>query len=349
MLEVIERYADVMDGFQIDFMRQPILFQEGRAQDGSAYLTQMIREVRNALDAVEQQQGRRIGLIVRIPPSLANCAWSGIALPQWVGEGLVDVVIPSAGMTLTHDVPYTEFEALDSTNKIDIGIAVFPRTQFAYPMVRQPTDTSYTGVVGRDVSPAQLRGAVNSAATAGATLIEFYNVNLPLDEYGRSLVLAAGAPMAGDRVYAVTPAYYLDHTDTYEYRKQVPMVLDAGHTGVMDIQVGEAHAAGDATSIQLRLGLRGVGNKSVGLRVAVNGSVLFEGPLHGRSQVVPVTGKRRRPSSLHPGDPQSYLHIPVSDLSLLKSGGNRLSFTLSSEDARALIEIVEVQIAYYDD
>ena len=348
MLEVIERYADVMDGFQIDFMRQPILFQEGHAQDGSAYLTQMIREVRKALDVAEQQRGRSIGLIVRVPPSLANCAWSGISLEQWIEEGLVDVVIPSAGMTLTHDVPYEAFRAPESPSGVRLGIAVFPRTQFAWPMVREPSVASYSGVVGRNVSPAQLKGAVNNAAVTGATLVEFYNVNLPLDEYGRSLVMAAGAPMAGDRVYAVTPAYYLDHTDTFEYRKQVPLILSVGESADIRLNIGEEVSTAGVKEMQLRLGLRGIGDTNRRLKVGLNGSVVFDGPPDG-GNLVRVSGRRSRPSSLHPDDPQGYLHIPITDYSVLNPGMNRLTLMMAAEDVRGLLEVVEVQLACFSE
>ena len=346
MLEVIERYADVMDGFQIDFMRQPIMFKEGRAEEGAELVTQMIREVRTALDKVEAQQGRAMGLMVRVPPTLENCDWSGIDIKRWVQEGLVDVVIPSPGMTQAHDIPYSEFGDLDGEGGFVVGAAVFPRTQFAWPMSRDAQSSTYSGVVGREVSPEQLRGAMSAAAYQGASVIEFYNVNLPLDDYGRTLVMAADSPMSGDRVYSVTPAYYLDHTDTYEYRKQVPKVLEVGEPATLNFYLGdEQFGAGD---VMLRLGIRGVGNPSMRIEVQVNGVGVFDGLATG-PEVVSVTGKRSRPSSLHPDDPQAYLHIPIKDSTMLKPGENRVTVKTTSDDVRALIEVVEAQLACFSD
>lgn len=344
--EVIDRYGDVMDGLQIDFMRQPVLFPAGRGKAGAALITQFISHVREALSEAEARHGRTLPLMVRVPPTLRNCAWAGLEVEHWMQAGLVDIVIPSAGMTLNHDVPYGRFEAMADGTGVEIGAAVFPRTQFTWPPVREPDLATYSGAGSREVTPAQLRGAVNNARAAGVDIIEFYNVDLPLNEYGRSLVLAAAESMRGERIYAVTPAYYLDSTDTYEPRKQVPLVLEAGEQAAVNLAIGEQPHSTNVKMALLRLGLRGVGDTSRGLLVRLNESTIFDGPLDN-GMYIPVTGKRSRPSRLHPPDPQAYLHIRLPDLSMMRLGNNQLELTFVAEDDRALFEIVEAQLFFY--
>lgn len=348
MLEVIDRYGDLMDGFQIDFMRQPILFPAGHDEAGAELVTEMLREVRAALDTAEVEYGRSMALIVRVPPSLEGCAWSGLDVATWVGESLVDVVIPAAGMTLNHDIDYAAFAQLETSEKPPaIGASVFPRTQFTWPMFEGPDAESYEGTGERKVTLAQLRGAVNNALAAGVEMIEVYNVDMPLDESGKAFVQALAKPMEGDRIYAVTPAYYLDHTDTYEPRKQIPLMLEGNQPADIYLTVGETGLEGHRPAPRLRLGLRGVEIGRQNLRLQLNGDDVFMGILN-ESVCMPVTGKRSRPSGLHPDVPQVYFQVPLPEDASLKSGLNTLKITFVADDQRALLEIVEVQLGLFD-
>lgn len=344
--EVVARYADVMDGLQLDMTRHPILFAAGQATTNAPLLTEMMRKVRNTLDEAGREQGRYLPLMVRVPPSIRNCHWAGIEIERWIREGIVDVVMPSAGMTLAHDTPYDTFAAIASPAGAQIAGAIFPRTQFAWPMTPKPTAADYAGVVNRKSSFEQIRGAVNNASTAGISIIEFYNVNLPLDTYGSDAIRAAAQPQKHTRVYAVTPAYYLDHTDTYEYAKQIPATVESNKPKTLTLHVGESFDGSTSAPVMLRLGLRGISDMPMPLRVSINDEPVYDGTLPSASYIK-VTGKRSRPSRLHPSDPTGYLHIALPNPEVLKQGINEIRIDLQADNTLALLEIVELQIAVF--
>lgn len=342
--EVIDRHGDLIDGFMIDFLRQPILFPPGRAEAGAPYVTEFVREVRRALDAASAKSGRELPLIVRVPTSLRACGWVGLDVAAWASEGLIDVVIPAATMTLNHDVDYRSFAALTSPDGGPVvGGTVLPRTQFTWQMTATPDAASYSGTGYRETTPAHVRGAVMNARAGGAEVIEFYNINLPLSDAGRALVDAAAAPRSGPRIYAVTPAYYLDHTHTYEDRKQVPATLSPGDPQTLTLTVGESISS--TADVHLRFGLRGIAETDRSLSVTLNGHDLGTFQLDADS-VLAVTGTRSRPSSLHPADPDAYLQMAV-DPKHLRRGENTLKVDLLAAGVRAVVEVVEVQLAVF--
>ncbi|MBL9200781.1 MAG: hypothetical protein JNL39_09760, partial [Opitutaceae bacterium] len=112
ILEVIGRYADLMDGLELDFNRFQIFFPPGTAADHAHLITDMLVQVRARLDEVAARQGRPLPLVVRVPPTLKNCTWSGLAVEEWLGRRLIQTIIPAQTMTLAHDMPVDEFVRL---------------------------------------------------------------------------------------------------------------------------------------------------------------------------------------------------------------------------------------------
>jgi len=345
MREVIERYGDVMDGLQIDFTRHPYLFPREHVEARAPLLTEMVAQVRAALDAAGRAHGKDLPLMVRVPPTVRNCRWAGIEIERWVAEGLIDVVLPSASMTLSHD-SLDEFAALARPHGVRVGGAVFPRAQYAWPVSPDATADDFTGDTGRDSSAAQLRGAAAGMLASGATIIELYNFNLPLNADGRAALDAVAHPMRGDRVYAVTPAYYLDHTDTYENRKQIPADLRAGEPTTLNLTIGETEVA-STTRCVLRLGFHGVSPDALlGLNVTLNDAELFTGSLGG--SLIPVTGRATGPTRQHPSPATTYLQVAIeSPDAVLRQGTNVLRLTLTANDARAMAQLVEAQLAVF--
>ncbi|MFC1525718.1 hypothetical protein ACFL6X_02785 [Candidatus Latescibacterota bacterium] len=86
--EAIEAGAD---GVSMDLAVYPPFF--GDPEDGAPVMTQLIRQVRAMLDEAEEQQGRHLELMVRVP------AWDAGALgldwQTWMKEGLLDYIIPT--------------------------------------------------------------------------------------------------------------------------------------------------------------------------------------------------------------------------------------------------------------
>ena len=61
----------------------------------ASYITQFVREVRAAMDQMEQRLGRRLETSYHVADSPERCREFGLDLKTWVDEGLVDVLIPT--------------------------------------------------------------------------------------------------------------------------------------------------------------------------------------------------------------------------------------------------------------
>ena len=89
--EAIRNYD--LDGFDLDFCRQPSLFKKGEAANGGPLITQLLREIRAELDAKGKTAGRKLSLSVRVPPDIEANRKVGIDVRDWIKEGLVQIVV----------------------------------------------------------------------------------------------------------------------------------------------------------------------------------------------------------------------------------------------------------------
>lgn len=111
--EVIQEYD--LDGVDLDFCREPLLFKRGETKQGVALINEMMRAVRAELDAKGRAQGRKLFFSVRVPPSVEASLGAGIDVATWITEGLVDIVIvadPSRRLTTKFRLPIERFREL---------------------------------------------------------------------------------------------------------------------------------------------------------------------------------------------------------------------------------------------
>jgi hypothetical protein len=332
--EIIERYADLMDGVELDFNRVQVLFPRGKAQERAGLITDMLAAVRQRLDERGKAVGRRFSLFVRVPPALKNCRWAGLDVETWMRKRLVDVLIPAQLMTLAHDMPIDEFAALANPGGCKIVAALYPRTSWMWP-----PGSNYAAPATRTATVELLRGAAINARRMGASGIQLYNFAIPpfMASLPALADMASPAIPAKPRSYAITPAYYLDHEDSYEYRKQIPLRLADGKPSTMRLFVGEDLSAQDNAKLNcvLRLGLAGAEPKSH-IAITINGQGFHSGPLG--KLLVPTTGRlpRKQPA------PTAYVQWNVEQLSAFRQGWNDISVTVNG-GAKAAVQVMEVQ------
>lgn len=89
--EQLEKY-EMIDGFDMDFMRFPVYFKTGEGPQNAHLITQLVRDVRAKVDSVSNVRGKKILLSVRVPFTMEGCTMKGLDVRQWVKEGLVDFV-----------------------------------------------------------------------------------------------------------------------------------------------------------------------------------------------------------------------------------------------------------------
>jgi hypothetical protein len=335
IFEAMDRYADLMDGIELDFNRFQIFFPPGTASQNAHHITAMLEKVRERLNAIGDEQHRPLQLVVRVPPAMPNCTWAGLDVATWMKRRLIDVIIPAQVMTLSHDMPIDEFVRLGKPEGIEVIGSIYGRAGYNWPFSAEHTREAYAAEVSRTPSAAQFLGAALNQRYLGASGHQIYNYILHTDE----AAVTALSTLKGDRRYLVTQGYFHDREDTYEYRKQLPAVLKPGAKIALRLLIGQNVSQAAA---YLRLGLYGA-NKAyddVALAVQINGQPLHEGS--AAKQLVVTTGTRHGNGS-HPPPTEAYVQWPLTGAVLLREGWNTIDVTLTS--STKLLQLTETEIA----
>lgn len=337
IFEVIARYEALLDGVELDFNRFQMIFPKDKGYERGHLVTGMIAQVRTRLDEAAARQGRPLYLFVRVPPSLKDCHRMGYRIEDWMSPRIVDVILPSQLMTLAHDMPVKELVDLCAPAGVQVVPSLYPRTSYMWPFQRDHKPGAYPGPANRDVSPELWRGAVANYRQQGATNFQLFNFNLPADEWIHTILrdsnpsppsrLAARA----NKIFAITPGYYLDHTDTYEYRKQIPVPLREGAPTAITIQVGEDYTdpsrKAEVDFCALRVGVKkGVPLTGWSIEIQSNGMRLHNGLVDGL--LVETDGAL------------AYLQVPIRDLAALYTGTNTLRFLISGLPEASVEEVL---------
>lgn len=112
--------------------------------------------------------------------------------------------------------------------------------------------------------------------------------------------------------------------------------LEAQALARWDLTGHESHTPAEATVT--------VARESSG-RIEVNGEVVFQGLLSD-VEMIPVTGSTSSAgTNLHPPRPAWYLHVPITDPSILVTGENQILLTIFSGQIPLLVEL---QLAVFD-
>lgn len=333
IFEAMDRYADLMDGFELDFNRFQIFFPPGEAPKHAHLITEMLAAAHRHLQGIAAAQGRPLRLIVRVPPTLRNCAWSGLDVAEWVKCRLIEAVIPAQVMTLAHDMPIDEFVRLAQPAGCEVIGSLYGRSGYIWPFSPRHDTAAYAAEVSRTPSAPQFLGAALNQSHLGATGLQIYNLILHTQpEIARALTTQRGT-----RRYLVTQPYFHDHADTYEYRKQLPVPLRPGEVSALRLLIGEEPAEAHAW---LRLGLHGANQsyRDISLSVQVNRHGVHTGTA---DPFIVVTTGRRHGIAACPAT-EAYAQWPVP-AKFLQPGWNEIHITL--EHAPQPLQLVETEIA----
>ena len=185
---------------------------------------------------------------------------------------------------------------------------------------------------------------VASAGAMAAANFELYNFNLPTsatETEGIKLVASAG----GDRVYGITPRYWIDTTYAFEPVKQLPARLEAGESIDLTLCIGEDPTV-EPIEAALRIGIDSTVKKvsSLPLMISINGQQVYDGLLS--QQLTMITGKiDGRGWRNHPPPVTGYVQVPIDRPSVLNQGANRITLKLGNGSADDRFSIVsEVQL-----
>jgi hypothetical protein len=195
VLELIEEqialYGDLIDGFQLDWMRFP-RHLSGTPEEVWAkreIVTDFVGRVR----AILATAGRPISLAARVPTTPAGCRQLGFDIAAWAAQGMLDLLVICPFLTTEWQVPVAPFRDLMGERQVPI----YSGFDFGF---------------GHQVHfPESLRGICSSLYDTGADGI--YVFNFPCwTEY-----------------LAARPYHWLDGLDTPAGASKKPLLLAADH------------------------------------------------------------------------------------------------------------------------
>ncbi len=89
--EQLDRY-DMIDGYDLDFMRFIVYFKSGTGPQNAPLMTQLIRDIRKKADEVSKRRGKKILLSARVAPTVEENMMKGLDIRTWLKEGLLDFI-----------------------------------------------------------------------------------------------------------------------------------------------------------------------------------------------------------------------------------------------------------------
>jgi hypothetical protein len=345
ILEFIDRYKDILDGVQLDFMRHPLYFTPPHGMESAHLITEMVSQVRQRLDELSEEQGKPYYLFVRVPSTIRDAKWAGLEVDKWISDRLVDVVTPALIYDLSNNMPVDEFVELakKSGAKIYPNIILGAKYTGSRPFEEVPTADSYKTAEKSMITPELARAAASNYWHMGASGFEMFNWTLPLNTLGTNVQAALGDEKTNrdtSKAFAVTP--YRENL-WKDVDGKMPLPLPAkwvgSGSGTFDLYVGDklkAEGRKKPDYVGVRLGLINVKETDT-IELKVGDEVLYAGSAAGK--LIPVTGT----SSAVPLK-ETYFQIELDNLRVLNPGRNSISVAIAASDSARTVELTEVQL-----
>ncbi len=201
--EVVEKYATVMDGLQMDWMRFPrhLSGVGDEVWAKRAVLTRIVEQTR------ELTKAHGLKLAVRVPSTLRGCRVLGLDVEDWVKRGLVDFVVVSEFLDTDYTMPIAEFRAkFGPAMPIYASVEIEHGWQFHCPESLRATATglydcgadgiSLFNFVGRytfGAVPYDWLAGLESPATAAKKPLLY---SLPVNKYRKEMDQPAVLPVS---------------------------------------------------------------------------------------------------------------------------------------------------------
>lgn len=168
--EVAGKYD--FDGFELDFCRAALFFKPGEEREHAGAMTDLIRQVRNTLDAIAAERGRPYLLAVKVAETPERALRTGLDVPAWLEERLIDMVM--VGGTESPFLPAIQ-EFVDLAHRH--GVPAYPSVDIdGYD--HTPHDYALDG----HANPFQVRALASNWMAMGADGIYLFNwYGLPPD------------------------------------------------------------------------------------------------------------------------------------------------------------------------
>lgn len=121
--EQLEKY-DMIDGYELDFMRFIVLFKTGEGREKAPLITEMVRETKQTIDSLSAVRGHKILLAVRVPVTVDGALDKGLDVKQWADEGLIDFVTIGVHWRGDTGIPVAQFRKDFGHNEIPVYASI---------------------------------------------------------------------------------------------------------------------------------------------------------------------------------------------------------------------------------
>ncbi len=109
--EQLEKYGELIDGFDLDFMRFIVYFKSNEGEKNAYLMTNLVKSIRAKVDEISVKHGKKILLSARVPPDLDFCLKKGLNVKEWVHQGLLDFVSIGIHWVGNPSLPVAKFKA----------------------------------------------------------------------------------------------------------------------------------------------------------------------------------------------------------------------------------------------
>ncbi len=340
--EATTRYADVIDAVEIDFTRSLALFPLG--DPGSvASVNRFLDELRAWLDALNADRAMPILLSIRVSGDRDVTRSQGLDVARQIENRVVDIVVPSNIMSVTHDQDISAWAQLANAHKVLIHAGIPSRKTIAwtFPIA---AGSSYGKTPDENAQDELILGSALVYRAMGATGIELYNQpSLVASKSGtarlKGLVglLSENADLrTKPRIFAVTPNYENFYEGRLEHTKSLPATFQTdGSVMANSVDGTPVKQANNQLTCKLFVsGWPGTGTwrmrlaldnplltmpaqwSQIGIRILLNGTtVLYDGPLGSvgtLDAVSPVVVPPDKPPALPYPDHYLTLSVPAN-------------------------------------
>lgn len=325
--EQLEKYGDLLDGYELDFMRFIVFFKKAEAEENAPLITSLVQSVKHIADSIGKVHQKKILLTARVPATMSDCIKKGLDVKAWVKEGLIDFI--TMGVHWSGD-PAMNVEAF----KKDIGIDV-PVYATIDDGAYKPRETWSHGAYRAMASNAIEQGA------AGTMLFNFFLT--AYNEAGRQLTPVEGTDVcrtiapellqelgSSETLKRRNKIYCLsDGATSYEITVNSPLPLNINDEGTVSVYVGDDVEADRPEEVILFT--RSENNEQ--LHISMNGKQLEQGD----SSYARLYDKLR---GLKENEKEWVFKVPVT---LLKKGNNEIHY---SSSGKTTIQRVEMAVKY---
>jgi len=329
--EQLDKYADCLDGYELDFLRFFVYFKPGEGHKYTKEMTQFVSDVRKKIDEISTRTGHQILLAVRVAPKLSENMEKGLDVREWLRHDLVDFVTIGTHWRIDPALPVDHF-------RTELG------DDLNVPLYATLADGGYKPF--ETLSEGMNTGAASHILANGADGVYLFNYYFGPPNFQNN----NPKPLPGGEVIRVrTPKalQYLGRMETLRYRNKTYFLPDGSpQYGMFPV-----------TPLPLQVKKNASGNIFVGdeVRTDVPENVFlyfrtdksgkFSVAVNGRTVGQEIQGFAKTYDKEHnmEGTDMNYAYeVPVS---ALRQGYNQVSFSNSGNDPFT-VKRIELSLKY---